>query len=73
MPDGTIYRADDPRLLGWVHASEIDSFLTAHQKYGGTRLSPHECDRYVGRYEHYRQRAWRGQRPTIACRTGSRA
>ena len=47
MPDGTIYRADDPRLLGWVHASEIDSFLTAHQKYGGTRLSPHECDRYV--------------------------
>ena len=47
MPDGTIYRADDPSLLGWVHASEIDSFLTAHQKYGGTRLSPHECDRYV--------------------------
>ena len=47
MPDGTIYRADDPRLLGWVHATEVDSFLTGYQKYGATRLSPDECDRYI--------------------------
>lgn len=47
MPDGTIYRADDPHLLGWVHATEIDSFLTGHQKYGAKRLSSDECDRYI--------------------------
>ena len=47
MPDGTLYRADDPRLLGWVHATEVDSFLTGYQKYGASRLSPADCDRYI--------------------------
>jgi len=47
LPDGTIYRADDPHLLGWVHATEVDSFLYAYQKYGAGHLSPAECDRYV--------------------------
>jgi uncharacterized protein (DUF2236 family) len=47
LPDGSTYRADDPHLLGWVHATEIDSFLTGHQKYGANRLSPEDCDRYI--------------------------
>lgn len=47
MPDGSIYRADDPHLLGWVHVTEVDSFLASHQKYGEQRLSAEECDRYV--------------------------
>ena len=47
MPDGTIYRADDPRLLGWVHVTEVDSFLTGYQKYGAHRLTSAECDRYI--------------------------
>lgn len=47
LPDGTIYRADDPHLLGWVHATEVDSFLAGYKKYGPERLSDTECDRYV--------------------------
>lgn len=47
MPDGTIYRADDPHLLGWVHATEVDSFLTAYQRYGAAPLTASEADRYV--------------------------
>jgi len=47
LPDGTIYRADDPRLLGWVHVTEVDSFLAAYQRYGARRLDDDECDRYV--------------------------
>lgn len=47
MPDGTMYRADDPHLLGWVHATEVDSFLAGYKRYGATRLTSAECDRYV--------------------------
>lgn len=47
MPDTTPYAASDPHLLAWIHAAEIDSFLTAHQAYGVRRLSPGECDAYV--------------------------
>lgn len=47
LPDGRLYRADDPHLLGWVHATEIESFLVAYQRYGKRRLSPAECDQYV--------------------------
>lgn len=47
LPDGTLYRADDPRLLGWVHATEVDSFLAGYQRYGARPLDPDECDRYV--------------------------
>lgn len=34
LPDGTPYRADDPRLLAWVHVTEMWSFLAAWQRYG---------------------------------------
>lgn len=47
MPDGTPYAANDPRLLGWVHAAEIDSFLAAHDVYGARPLSASDRDAYV--------------------------
>lgn len=47
MPDGTPYAADDPHLLAWVHAAEIDSFLAAHRAYGATPLDAAESDEYV--------------------------
>ena len=31
---GRPYRADDPHLLMWVHAAEIDSFLRGYQTFG---------------------------------------
>ena len=46
-PDGRPYRADDPHLLRWVHVAEIDSFLSAHQRYGALPLTPAEADSYV--------------------------
>ena len=33
-PDGRHYRANDPDLLAWVHATEVDSFLEAFLRYG---------------------------------------
>lgn len=46
-PDGRAYSASDPRLLRWVHVAEIDSFLTAHQRYGARPLDQVGRDRYV--------------------------
>ncbi|MCC6435806.1 MAG: DUF2236 domain-containing protein [Acidimicrobiales bacterium] len=45
--DGRTYRANDPHLLAWVHATEVDSFLRAYQRYGGGDLTPADEDRYV--------------------------
>ena len=46
-PDGRPYSAADPHLMRWVHVVEVDSFLTAHQRYGSARLSPEDRDGYV--------------------------
>lgn len=46
LPDGSVYRADDPHLLAWVHITEAWSFLAAWQRYGNRRLSAAEEDRY---------------------------
>lgn len=46
-PDGRPYDARDPHLLRWVHVAEIDSFLTAYQRYSRTPLTPAEADTYV--------------------------
>jgi uncharacterized protein (DUF2236 family) len=43
---GRAYRADDADLLLWVHAVEVDSFLTAYRRYGGW-VSHQDADRYV--------------------------
>jgi uncharacterized protein (DUF2236 family) len=44
---GRPYRADDPHLLMWVHAAEIDSFLRAYQTFGDEPLTAEEADLYV--------------------------
>jgi uncharacterized protein (DUF2236 family) len=46
-PDGRPYRAQDPHLLGWVHVTEVDSFLAAYQRYAAHPLTDAEADRYV--------------------------
>ncbi len=46
-PDGRAYRASDPHLLRWVHITEADSFLTAHQRYGARPLDAARADEYV--------------------------
>lgn len=43
---GRLYRAGDPDLLLWVHATATDSFLAAYRRYGGY-LTASEADRYV--------------------------
>jgi uncharacterized protein (DUF2236 family) len=45
-PDGRPYTADDPALLAWVHATEVDSFLAAYRRYGAG-LTDTEADQYV--------------------------
>lgn len=42
---GTAYAALDPALLLWVHATTLDSFLRAHERYVGP-LTGEEADRY---------------------------
>jgi uncharacterized protein (DUF2236 family) len=44
---GRQYRADDPYLLGWVHAAEVDSFLTTYRFFGAEPLDEADGDAYV--------------------------
>jgi uncharacterized protein (DUF2236 family) len=46
-PDGRAYAASDPELLRWVHVTETQSFLVAHQLYGRRPLDAPGCDAYV--------------------------
>lgn len=45
--EGLAYSATDPHLLRWVHVGEVHSFLTAHRRYGTTRLDAAGYDGYV--------------------------
>ncbi|WP_069770325.1 MULTISPECIES: oxygenase MpaB family protein [unclassified Streptomyces] len=45
--EGVPYHAADPRLLGWVHAAETDSFLRAHERFGAAPLDAAGYDAYV--------------------------
>ena len=45
--DGRPYAASDPHLLAWVHVTEVDSFLTAFQRYAASPLTTAEADQYV--------------------------
>ncbi len=47
LPDGTPYAANDPHLLTFVHAAEVDSFLRAHRTYRDPDFSDAEADRYL--------------------------
>ena len=44
---GRPYRADDPHLLGWIHAAEVDSFLTTYRVFGAEPLDETDADAYV--------------------------
>jgi uncharacterized protein (DUF2236 family) len=44
-PAGAPYRAHDPVLLGWVHATLLDSFLLVYRLFVGP-LTPVAADRY---------------------------
>jgi uncharacterized protein (DUF2236 family) len=45
-PDGSVYAADDPALLTWVHVAEVSSFMSAHLRYLNPDLSLADQDRY---------------------------
>lgn len=42
---GETYRGSDPELLLWVHAAEVDSFLTAYERFAS--IDREDADRYV--------------------------
>jgi len=45
--DGRPYSARDPHLLKWVHIAEVDSFITAHRRFGADRLDEDDYDAYI--------------------------
>ena len=45
---GEAYAANDPDLLLWIHAVEVESFLLAYRTYAG-RITADDGDRYVAR------------------------
>ncbi len=45
--DGRPYRANDPHLLAWVHATEVESFLVAKQRFGTGAVDDATADAYV--------------------------
>jgi uncharacterized protein (DUF2236 family) len=50
LPDGSAYRADDPRLLAWVHVTEAVSFLDAWRRYAEPGMSTADQDRYFAEF-----------------------
>lgn len=50
LPDGTPYRADDPRLLAWVHVTEAVSFLDGWIRYAEPGMSHADQDRYFAEF-----------------------
>jgi uncharacterized protein (DUF2236 family) len=44
---GQPYRADDPHLLGWIHAAEVESFLITYRVFGAEPLAETDADAYV--------------------------
>jgi uncharacterized protein (DUF2236 family) len=46
LPDGSAYRADDPRLLAWVHVAGAMMFLDGWRRYGEPGMSSADQDAY---------------------------
>jgi uncharacterized protein (DUF2236 family) len=63
-PDGRAYSARDAELVTWVHATEVDSFLRIHRRYGRSPLEAAEADRYVGEMAEVARRLGGGDVPT---------
>jgi len=57
---GTPYRANDPALLTWVHATVVDSTLLTYERFVRP-LTPAERDRYCA--ESCRMEGWLGLEP----------
>ncbi|WP_240313650.1 oxygenase MpaB family protein [Sphingomonas carotinifaciens] len=47
LPDGTAYRASDPRLLTFVHVAEVDSFLRGYLTYRDPAFPAARQDQYL--------------------------
>lgn len=45
-PDGVPYSAEDPKLLRWVHVTEVRTFLAASMVFGPRTFTAQERDRY---------------------------
>src|ERR687898_917313 len=45
-PDGRPYSSSDPDLVTWVHATEVFSFLRAHQRFVPFPVRGEQADRY---------------------------
>jgi uncharacterized protein (DUF2236 family) len=45
-PDGRTYSASDPALVCWVHATEVFSFMRAHQRFVPFPVRGEQVDRY---------------------------
>ena len=50
LPGGTVYSANDPALLAWVHVTEATSFLDAWIRYAEPRMSFADQDRYFAEF-----------------------
>lgn len=50
LAGGTAYRADDPRLLAWVHVAEATCFLDAWRTYGEPWMTSADQDRYFAEF-----------------------
>jgi uncharacterized protein (DUF2236 family) len=46
LPDGSAYRATDPRLLAWVHVAGAINFLDGWRRYAEPRMSRRDQDVY---------------------------
>jgi uncharacterized protein (DUF2236 family) len=46
LPDGSAYRATDPRLLAWVHVAGAINFLDGWRRYAEPRMSSRDQDSY---------------------------
>ena len=50
LPDGTIYRATEPRVLAWVHVAEATSFLAAYLRHVRPNMPGDEQDEYFRQF-----------------------
>jgi uncharacterized protein (DUF2236 family) len=56
LPDGTLYRADDPELLAFVGVTEALSFLNAWVRYREPLMLLKDQDRYIAEMAHVSRR-----------------
>jgi uncharacterized protein (DUF2236 family) len=69
LPDGTRYRADDPRLLAWVHVGGALMFLDGWRRYGEPGMSRADQDRYFAQSGEIARRL--GADPVPSTRAGA--